>query len=218
MKAWIMATLTLLWLWYLYYAFPSMTTIEVPLNFRPQKYPPEANTTFNIPPYRTYQVSTKFILPPTWHNHECGITNMELSIFDSSKTSLLASGSATMLSTYRSYILDLCSDFIMLIPYLFGLSNYEEILKEKIIDEFTLLTPTDLFINSKLYYSNPEKQLRFYKASVIFSQYRQSFTEMFLYVAMLIGFILTGSTFIFTSIYSIFTAKYNSNRKYLNNY
>ena len=199
MKTWIISSFVLLWIWYLYYAFPSKTTVIAPLDFQYHLNPPIANLTVSIPPYRTYWVSAEFILPPTTYNHECGIVNLDFSIL-SDNGIVYSSGIGSMLSSYRSSLVDWCTDFIMMIPYILGIYRRTETLSINLIDDFTPITTKPLSISAKLLHTPGNNLLRFYKANAIFTQYRASLTQIFLYIALSLGFFLTSITFLYDKI------------------
>jgi len=199
MKPWLIATFSLLWVWYLYYAYPGVSTIEKELNFLPQPgASPFATTEISLPPYRTYNIDVRLELPPTWYNHECGLNNIEVVLKDRYGIEL-ATGSVTLLSTYRTYLMDICQDILFLIPSLLGLTSYQETLSGTVISGFTTISPKTLHILTKLR-SFSDKHLRFYKAYIVFTQIRQSMTEIVLYIALSIGFVMTVLTVLVSSL------------------
>jgi len=199
MKVWVVTLITLVWMWYLWVAYPDRVIQQVPIHFNVETSIPEAYLNVDVPPYRVYDIGIQLVVPETVYNHEIGTFGVQLDLLDSSSNSF-QSGITTWLTNYQSYWIQLARDLMLIIPYTLGWMRPEQILNNVIIPDYMHISnPIYLKAFIKLA-KGQENALRLYSSYIVFSQHPYSWTQTMLYFALALGFVLTGVTMAFKSV------------------
>jgi hypothetical protein len=202
MKVWTVSLFILIWIWYLYSAFPGRTILDSNLDFVANNFNAVANSSIILPIYRSYDVEIELNIPSSYYNHNIGTFNVEVGLFNNYEKQSLARGTASFLSSYQTYIVDTIRDFILFIPNYLGFFLSKEHLHKNIIKDFSTNWGTPIFINAVL--NKPE--LHVYDCSLKFIEHPHAWSEIFLYIAFSLGFVSIILTSCVTNIRSLFSS------------
>lgn len=192
MKVWVASLVAVVWMWYLYYAYPDQIVRRVPLHFEMDQRPAVATAVASIPPYRVYDVGVELTLPPTHYNHERGTFSVSLELLDAAGQAFDA-GKVAWLATYQHWWVQLVQDLVRVVPYGLGFGRPEETFRETLMTGYTHIGG-DLPVRSVLKPAEADGALRVYRAYAVFSQHPYTWTQVMLYAALAGGFVLIGLT------------------------
>lgn len=189
MRVWALTLFGIIWMWYLYYAFPNQHIIENSVYFVRHVTPSTANTTIQLIPYRSYNVEMVLILPRSHYNHN-NVGNVDIEINLIKNGVVVRTTVANILTRYQSYVVEVMEGIVGFIPYMLGVFSMNQEFRLHLLTDYMEITTGKLDVGLVIHQPN----LRIYSSTVVFREQSQSLTQIMLYVALAIGFTFTGVT------------------------